>query len=207
MSIHCCKPPERQLDDKRYSRVLWAVLIINTIMFFIEVGAGFAAGSVSLQADALDFLGDAANYGISLFVVGMALRYRALAALLKGLTMWIFGVWVLGTTIWHITHGTTPDAYTMCGVGFIALLANIVCFALLWAYRAGDSNMRSVWLCSRNDVLSNIAVLLAAWGVFGTATAWPDMIVGVVMAALALQGSYIVVKHALLEFRNNQPAH
>jgi Co/Zn/Cd efflux system component len=206
MSASCCDQtidPHR--GDVRYRRVLWAVLAINVAMFAIEVAAGLAAGSASLQADALDFLGDAGNYAISLFVVGMALRYRATAALLKGATMGVFGLWVLGVTAWHIWHGTLPEALTMGAVGTAALLANAASFGLLWAYRAGDSNMRSAWICTRNDVLGNLAVLLAALGVFGTGTGWPDLIVAGAMAVLALQGAALVVKHALSELR--QPIH
>jgi Co/Zn/Cd efflux system component len=206
MSASCCDQtidPHR--GDVRYRRVLWAVLAINVAMFAIEVAAGLAAGSASLQADALDFLGDAGNYAISLFVVGMALRYRATAALLKGATMGVFGLWVLGVTAWHIWHGTLPEALTMGAVGTAALLANAASFGLLWAYRAGDSNMRSAWICTRNDVLGNLAVLLAALGVFGTGTGWPDLIIAGAMAVLALQGAALVVKHALSELR--QPIH
>src|SRR5262249_29876990 len=163
----------------------------------IEVGAGLAAGSASLQADALDFLGDAANYGISLLVVGMALRYRASAALAKGVTMGAFGLWVVGTVIWHVLDGTLPSAFTMCGVGVAALAANAASFGLLWAYRRGDVNMRSAWICTRNDVMGNLAVLLAALGVFGTGTGWPDLIVAAIMAALALQGAMTVVRQSL----------
>jgi Co/Zn/Cd efflux system component len=203
MSAHCCShhPPEDRQHDMRYRRVLWAVLGINIAMFLVEVVAGLTAGSVSLQADALDFLGDAGNYGISLFVVGMALRYRAYAALAKGASMALFGVWVIGATIWHALNGTLPDAVTMGGVGFAALAANALCLGLLWAYKAGDSNMRSVWLCSRNDVLGNLAVLLAALGVFGTGTGWPDVIVAAVMAVLALQGAMVVIRQAAGELR------
>ena len=206
MSASCCDQtidPHR--GDVRYRRVLWAVLVINVAMFAIEVAAGLAAGSASLQADALDFLGDAGNYAISLFVVGMALRYRATAALLKGATMGVFGLWVLGVTAWHIWHGTLPEALTMGAVGTAALLANAASFGLLWAYRAGDSNIRSAWICTRNDVLGNLAVLLAALGVFGTGTGWPDLIIAGAMAVLALQGAALVVKHALGELR--QPIH
>jgi Co/Zn/Cd efflux system component len=168
-------------------------------MFAVEIGAGLAAGSASLQADALDFLGDAANYAISLFVVGMALRYRASAALAKGATMGIFGLWVVGTVVWHAVHGTLPSAFTMGAVGFAALTANVGSFMLLWAHRHGDANMRSAWICTRNDVVGNMAVLLAALGVFGTGTGWPDIIVAAIMAGLALQGAAIVAKQALGE--------
>src|SRR3954471_24670863 len=148
----CCCPPPLNLDPHRgnlaYRRVLWGVLGINAVMFMVEIGAGLAAGSASLQADALDFLGDAANYAISLFVVGMALRYRASAALAKGVTMGAFGLWVIGTVVWHAFHGTLPSAFTMGAVGFAALLANAASFGLLWAYRGGDANMRSAWICA-----------------------------------------------------------
>jgi Co/Zn/Cd efflux system component len=177
------------------------VLAINAAMFFVEIGAGLAAGSASLQADALDFLGDAANYAISLSVVGMALRYRATAAMIKGLTMGAFGFWIIGTVVWHAVHGTLPSAVAMGAVGVAALMANGASFALLWTYRQGDANMRSAWICTRNDVLGNVAVLLAALGVFGTGTGWPDIIVAAIMAILALQGSATVATQALSELR------
>jgi Co/Zn/Cd efflux system component len=201
----CCCPPPLNLDPHRgnqaYRRVLWAVLAINAVMFLVEIGAGVAAGSASLQADALDFLGDAGNYAISLFVVGMALRYRATAALVKGATMGVFGLWVIGTVVWHTLHGTLPSAFTMGTVGLAALFANAASFGLLWAYRTGDANMRSAWICTRNDVLGNIAVLLAAVGVFGTGTGWPDVTVAAIMAALALQGAAVVARQAAAELR------
>ncbi len=177
------------------------MLGINGAMFAIEVIAGLAAGSASLQADALDFLGDTANYMISLLVVGMALRYRATAALVKGATMGAFGLWVVGTVMWHVAHSTLPNAFTMTGVGTVALIANAASFGLLWAYRSGDANMRSAWVCTRNDVLGNLAVLLAALGVFGTGTGWPDITVATLMAALALQGAWLVISQSLAELR------
>jgi Co/Zn/Cd efflux system component len=209
MADCCCTPPPLNLDPHQgnaaaYRRVLWAVLAINAVMFLVEIGAGLAAGSASLQADALDFLGDAANYAISLVVAGMALRYRAAAALAKGATMGLFGLWVIGTVVWHAVHGTLPSAFAMGAVGVAALAANAASFGLLWAFRGGDANMRSAWICTRNDVLGNLAVLLAALGVFGTGTGWPDIIVAAVMAALALQGATVVVRQSLAELR--QPA-
>jgi len=157
MADSCCAPPPLYLGPKQqnraYRRVLFTVLAINAVMFAVEVIAGVAAGSASLQADALDFLGDAANYAISLLVVGMALRYRASAALAKGLTMGLFGLWVISTVFWHAVHGTLPSAFTMGTVGMAALLANAASFGLLWSYRQGDANMRSAWICTRNDVL------------------------------------------------------
>jgi Co/Zn/Cd efflux system component len=202
----CCAPPPLNLGgskkrDHTYRRVLWAALAINATMFAVEVVAGVAAGSAALQADALDFLGDAANYAISLMVVGMALRYRASAAMAKGITMGLFGLWVIGTVVWHSAHGTLPSAFTMGTVGLTALLANAASFGLLWAYRHGDANMRSAWICTRNDVLGNLAVLLAALGVFGTGTGWPDIFVAAIMAALALQGAILVIRQATTELR------
>jgi Co/Zn/Cd efflux system component len=206
MADHCCAPPPLKLDPHRgntaYRRDLWAVLTINAAMFLVEIGAGLVAGSASLQADALDFLGDAANYSISLLVVGMALRYRATAAMAKGLTMGVFGLWIIGTVIWHALHETLPSAMTMGAVGITAAIANGVSFSLLWAHRRGDANMRSAWICTRNDVFGNLAVLLAALGVFGTDTGWPDLIVAAIMATLAMQGSVTVARHALAELRN-----
>src|SRR3981081_4346283 len=202
----CCAPPPLNLgglkkQDDAYRRVLWAVLAINAAMFAVEVIAGLAAGSAALQADALDFLGDAANYAISLFVVGLALRYRAMAALVKGATMGVFGLWVIGTVVWHSVHGTLPSALPMGTHGLAAVVANAASFGLLWAYRTGDANMRSAWICTRNDVLGNVAVLLAAVGVLGTESGWPDVIVAAIMATLALQGAATVIRQALSELR------
>jgi Co/Zn/Cd efflux system component len=168
-------------------------------MFLTELIMGFASGSVSLQADALDFMGDAASYGVSLMVASLALVHRARAALLKGISMGLFGMWVLGSTFWHAIYGVVPEARTMGLVGAAALLANAASFVLLWACRAGDSNMQSVWLCSRNDAIGNCAVLLAALGVFGTAKGWPDIVVALVMGLLALQGAWLVSRTACRE--------
>jgi Co/Zn/Cd efflux system component len=203
MSASCCEhhhgDPHR--GNPAYRRVLWVVLAINVVMFLVEVGAGLAAGSVSLQADALDFLGDAANYGLSLVVVGLALRWRAGAALAKGATMGLFGIGVLGTAAWHVATGAVPEPIAMGAVGVAALAANLACFGLLWAHRSGDANMRSVWLCTRNDVLGSLAVLGAALGVFGTGAGWPDAVVAAVMAGLALQSCFVVVRQAWRELK------
>ena len=201
-----CHASDPHRGHPGYRRALWAVLGINAAMFLVEIAAGLAAGSASLQADALDFLSDAANYGISLLVVSMALRYRAMAALVKGLSMAGFGLWVIGTVVWHAVHGTLPSALTMGTVGFAALIANAVSFGILWIYRTGDANMRSAWICTRNDVLGNLAVLLAAAGVFGTGTGWPDIVVAATMAALALQGAAGVLRQSLSELRQPQPS-
>jgi Co/Zn/Cd efflux system component len=205
MSAHCCnhhaEPPKPDVS-KGYRAALWMVLAINAVMFVFEIGAGLLSGSAALQADSLDFLADAANYGISLLVVGMALQARAYAALAKAASMLIFGLWVLGVAAWHLYTGTLPEAYTMGIVGASALVANAASFGILWRFREGDSNMRSAWICTRNDVLGNIAVLLAAVGVFGTGTGWPDVIVATIMAALATHGAATVLPQAMAELRS-----
>src|SRR5258708_6082667 len=185
MSAACCPPPASQdkaTTPQGYRRILWIALAINLAMFGVEVASGLSAQSVSLLADSLDFLGDAANYGVSLFVLGMALQWRARASLLKGATMAAFGLWVIFITARHAIAGTVPDAPVMGVVGVAALLANFAVAALLYRFRNGDSNMASVWICTRNDVIGNLAVMLAALGVFGAGAGWPDFVVGAVMA-------------------------
>lgn len=202
----CCSVPPPPERSTAYRRVLWVALIVNAVMFAVEVVAGMAAGSVSLQADALDFFGDAANYALSLSVLSMALVWRARAALVKGISMGVFGVWVLGAAAFNIAGGATPHAMTMGVVGFAALIANVGVAALLYRFREGDANMRSVWLCSRNDAIGNAAVILAAVGVFGTGTLWPDIAVAAVMAGLALAAAVETVRAALGELRTGVAA-
>ena len=184
-----------------YRRVLWVALAVNFAMFGVEIGAGVAAQSASLLADSLDFLGDAANYGISLFVLGMALRWRARASLLKAASMGAFGLWVAVTTIQHAMSGTVPAAPVMGAIGALAFAANLGVAALLYRWREGDSNMRSVWICTRNDAIGNLAVLAAAAGVFGSGTGWPDYLVAAIMSGLALWGAVQVLVHARVELR------
>ncbi len=207
MSAHCCGPAPTVRADPIYRRVLWVALAINAAMFIVEVAMGFAAGSMSLQADSLDFLGDAANYGISLAVLGMALHHRATAALVKGVSMGLFGLWVIGITLWSMISLETPTASIMGGIGVLALAANIGVAVMLYRHRNGDSNRRSVWLCSRNDAIGNVAVVVAASGVFATGTAWPDLLVAAIMAALALAASVTVVRQALVERRSAPGLH
>ena len=200
----CCSggcSPSKPPVDPRYRRVLWAALFINAAMFGVELAGGLRAGSVSLLADAVDFFGDAANYGISLFVLGLAPVWRSRTALVKGATMGGYGVFVLGTALWHLQLGVVPKAETMGVVGFLALVANCSVGALLWAYRNGDANMRSVWLCTRNDAISNVAVMLAALGVFGTGSGLPDLLVASIMGLLGLSAAYSVILHARRELR------
>lgn len=180
---------------------LWIALAVNAGMFVAEIVAGAAAGSTSLQADAIDFLGDAANYAISLGVAGLGLVWRARAALVKGLSLAGLGAAVLVSTLWHAHAGTLPGAETMGVVGVAALLANAGVAVMLWRFREGDANMRSVWICSRNDALGNLAVVAAAAGVFGTGNAWPDLVVAAIMAALGIAGGRHVVRAALAELR------
>lgn len=198
---HGCCPPPAAAQSARYRRVLWAALFINAAMFGVELAGGLSAGSVSLLADAVDFFGDAVNYGVSLLVLGMALQWRARAALLKGLTMGAFGVFVLGRATWSAITGVVPEPITMGAIGTLALVANVTVALMLYAWREGDANMRSVWLCSRNDAIGNLAVMGAALGVFGTGSAWPDLAVAVVMAALALTAARSVVAQAWAELQ------
>jgi Co/Zn/Cd efflux system component len=170
-------------------------------MFLAEIVVGAAAGSMSVQADAIDFLGDSANYAISLGVAGMALTWRARAALLKGGSLGLLGAVVLISTAWHAYVGTLPKAEAMSVIGVFALLANAGVALMLYRFRDGDSNMRSVWICSRNDAIGNLAVLAAAAGVFGTGTAWPDLTVAAIMAVLGVSGGWQIVKQANAELR------
>ena len=202
---HGCTPPEAS-QNPRYRRVLWLALIINAAMFAVELASGLRADSVSLLADSVDFFGDAANYGISLVVLGMALRWRARAALLKGWTMGLFGVFVIGRAAWSAFYGSAPEPATMGAIGALALLANVSVAVMLYAWRDGDANMRSVWLCSRNDAIGNLAVMAAALGVFGTGSGWPDLAVAAVMGVLALTAARSVIQQARSELRP-VPAH
>ena len=188
-------------QNPKYRKILWFALIVNAAMFAIELGAGFRSGSVSLLADAIDFMGDAANYGVSLAVLTMAMAWHSKAALLKGVCMLGFGFFVLGRVVWAAKTGAVPEATTMGVIGFLALAANVTVALLLYNYRTGDANMRSVWLCSRNDAFGNIAVMLAALGVFGMGSAWPDLGVAIGMAGLAIWGGWSVIQHARHELK------
>lgn len=202
MAKSCCQTPEPDTaahNDPRWRRALWIALIANAAMFIVEMVTGIAADSRSLQADALDFFGDAANYAISLGVAGMALAWRAKAALIKGATMLAFGIWVIGYAIYGLIAGADPEPATMGIVGTLALATNVIVALMLFRFREGDANMRSVWICSRNDAIGNIAVLGAALGVFGTGQAWPDLLVASIMAGLAFWGSIEVFGQARRE--------
>lgn len=203
---HChAEAGEELRRDRRFRQVLWIALALNGGMFLVEVVASLLGRSVSLQADSLDFLGDAWSYALSLAVLGMGLRARASAALAKGATMGLFGLWVIGSTVYHAVTGNVPVAGVMGPVAVLALAANVTVTVLLFRYRAGDANMRSIWLCSRNDAIANLAVLAAAGGVVVTGAGWPDILVAAVIAALNLGAAVSVVRQARHEFRH-QPS-
>jgi len=207
MSAKCCSGAGTASGapiDRTYRRVLWAALVINAAMFVVEIAAGAAADSVSLKADAMDFLGDAANYAVSLFVLGMAPAARARAALLKGVSLGLIGLWVAAETVHNAVQASVPQAQIMGTVGFLALAANVGVASMLFFWRQGDANMRSVWICSRNDAIGNVAVMLAAVGVFGTGTGWPDLVVAAILAYLAVSGASQIVRQALSELRSRR---
>ncbi|WP_421884474.1 cation transporter [Pacificispira sp.] len=184
-----------------FKKALWMVIAINGIMFVVEMTAGAFAGSKALQADALDFLGDTVTYAISLYVIGMSLRVRATAALVKGLSLGAMGLWVLGSTAYQVLVLGVPSATVMGAVGFLALAANLASVLLLMRFKDGDANVRSVWLCSRNDAIGNVAVVVAAAGVFLTGTAWPDLVVAALMAGLFLWSAVQIVRQAATEMQ------
>lgn len=184
-----------------YKRRLWIVIVLNAAMFAIEMGAGHFARSQALQADALDFLGDALTYGLSLAVIGMSIRVRTGAALAKGASLFLMGAWVLGSTLYRVLYIGVPQAEIMGMVGLLALITNTVSVILLIRYKDGDANVRSVWLCSRNDAIGNLAVMLAALGVWGTSSGWPDLVVAAIMAGLFLSSSIQITRQAFLERR------
>jgi len=186
-------------DDPVFRNVLWVALWVNLAMFVVEIIAGYLGDSMSLQADALDFFGDAANYAISLLVLGMALQIRARAALIKGVTMGVIGLWVLGNALYRTYSGSEPEPMIMGGIALLALVANVSVAILLYRYREGDANMRSIWLCSRNDAIGNMAVLIAAASVATTATRWPDLTVAGIIAFLSLSSAYQIIRQSWRE--------
>ncbi|MCP4289019.1 MAG: cation transporter [Gammaproteobacteria bacterium] len=188
-----------------YKRTLWIIIFLNGIMFLVEIGGGLFAASQALLADALDFLGDTVTYSITLLVIGMPLQLRAKAALFKGISLGLMGIWVLGSTAYHVFILGIPQAELMGAIALLALAANLSSVLLLLKYRDGDSNVRSVWLCSRNDAIGNIAVLIAAGSVWTTKSAWPDLIVAAIMASLFLWSSVQIVRQAYTELTITQP--
>lgn len=206
MTGHSCnhetpKPTEIK-NMSRYRRVLWMALIVNAAMFFVEIVGSYGSASLALLADAIDFGGDALNYGVSLAVLTYALAWRARAAVLKAFCMIGFGLFVLGSALVAVWNGRVPNAAVMGGVAVVALIANVAVAWMLYAYREGDANMRSVWLCSRNDAIGNVAVMFAALWVFGTGSAWPDLAVASLMAALAVHSGWTVLRQARGELQS-----
>lgn len=199
MACSCSHEPAPVKQHSKFRTALWIALVINLIMFLVELIGGAYAHSSALWADSLDFFGDAVNYAISLAVLGASLYWRATVALLKGLTMAIFGIVVIVKAGYGYLQGIPPEAITMGAIGVLALVANVIAAVILYAFRDGDANMQSVWLCSRNDAIGNIAVIFAAIGVFGTGSLFPDLIVALIMALLGLTGGYRVVQQALRE--------
>jgi Co/Zn/Cd efflux system component len=195
----CCGAPQQSMNSPRWRRALWIALAVNAVMFLVELVAGAAADSRALFADALDFFGDAANYAISLGVAGLALAWRARAALLKGATLTLLGLYVLASCAWAIAVGASPEPITMGVIGVLALVANVLVALMLFRFRSGDANMQSVWICSRNDAIGNVAVVAAALGVFGSGTAWPDITVAAIMATLGISGGWKIMLLARAE--------
>ena len=206
MAGSCCAPTESGNNSSQWRVALWIALALNAAMFVIEMYAGAAADSRALLADALDFFGDSANYAISLAVAGMALRWRSRAALLKGVSLAALGFFVLVAAVHGALAGSSPEPETMGIIGGLALATNMFVAVLLFRFRAGDANMRSVWICSRNDAIGNIAVVAAAVGVFGTGTAWPDLFVAAILAALGISGGYQIIRQSSAELAGERKA-
>ena len=186
-----------------YKRRLWLVIALNAIMFVVEMTAGHVAKSQALQADALDFLGDSLTYGISLAVIGASIQLRTNAALAKGISLLLMGLWVFGSTVYRVFYVGVPEAQIMGVIGFLALLTNLASVLLLVRYKDGDANVRSVWLCSRNDAIGNVAVMFAALAVWGTSSGWPDLVVAMIMAGLFLSSAFQIMRQALAERREH----
>ncbi len=200
----CTGNPKFDGVNPTYKRVLWVVIFINAAMFVVEMSAGKLAGSQALQADALDFLGDALTYGLSLAVIGMSLKVRSTAALLKGLSLLFMGLWVFGSTVYQFLVLDMPKAEIMGLIGLLALAANVASVLLLMRYKDGDANVRSVWLCSRNDAIGNVAVMIASVAVWLTATAWPDLVVAIFMAGLFLRSAQLILVQSWQELQSGE---
>lgn len=204
MGAHCCHTPTTPAEDPRLRRALWFALLVNGAMFALEFLAGLQAGSLALWADAIDFLGDTLSYAMTLAVLGAGLAARLWVARIKALMMGGLGLAVLAQAVWRLGQGEVPHAPVMGAVGLLALIANLAVAWVLYRYRTGDANLQSVWLCSRNDAIGNLAVMVAALGVFGTGTAWPDLGVAALMAGLGLSAALSVWRQAA---REQGPAH
>ena len=197
---HCCGQKRQELETLALHgvqrRVLIAVLLVNLVMFLVEFGAGLIAGSSALQADAVDMLGDAIVYGLSLWAINRGARWEAGAALAKCLLILGFFVFIVIEVVQKLIHGVPPSSTLMLLFGSIALAANLSCLALLWRFRTLNINMKSTFECSRNDVAANIGVLVASGGVALTGGGWPDIVVGAVIAVLFLKSVINVLNEA-----------
>jgi len=203
----CCEDKRFDGVSPVYRRALLAVIAINAVMFIVEMTAGMMSGSQALKADALDFAGDTATYALSLFVIGASLRTRALASLIKGASLAAIAIAVLGMTVLRVMNGAQPEAGTMGLVGFLALSANVASVLILLRWRDGDSNVRSVWLCSRNDAIGNVGVIVAGGVVALTGTAWPDLLVAALLAGLFLKSASAITLQALRELNTTGASH
>ncbi|MFW1677154.1 cation transporter [Pontibacter sp. JAM-7] len=204
MSAHCtscASDTSASIENKSYRRILWIALIANFTMFIVELIAGALGQSLSLTADAMDFFSDSANYAITLVVLGMSLQTRAAAALFKGICMGLVGLYVLYSSISHMIDGVMPQAEVMGVIGLLALLTNVSVALLLYRHRKGDANHESIWICSRNDAIANIAVISAGGGVWLSQTGWPDVLVGVGIAGLGLWGAQYIIRQSIAELR------
>lgn len=206
MGANCCNDVKFDGVDPAYKRVLLIVIAINALMFLVEMPMGFVGQSQALKADALDFLGDTLTYAISLAVIGKTATLRAKVALLKGFSLAAMGLWVLGSTLYSVFYMQAPTALIMGSVGFAALAANVISVLLLMRFKDGDANVRSVWLCSRNDAIGNVMVMVAASGVWLSGTGWPDLIVAGLMASLFLSGAFAIIRQARHELSHTHAA-
>jgi cation diffusion facilitator family transporter len=204
----CCEQKAEEIQTLRdeHRKVLIVVLVINAVLFVVEAGAGLLAHSTALLADSLDMLGDSLVYGFSLYVLWRSAEWRATAALLKGLVMAAFGIGVLAEAAYKVTAAVVPVAETMGIIGLLVLLGNGLCFLLLFRHRSDDLNMRSTWLCSRNDIVANVSVLVAAGGVAYFRSIWPDVLVGGIIAALFLRTALTVLSESIHEYRELRAA-
>ena len=199
----CCEQKAEEIDTLRgeHRKVLIVVLVINAVLFVVEAGAGLLAHSTALLADSLDMLGDSLVYGFSLYVLWRSAEWKAMAAVLKGMVMAVFGVGVLAEAIYKMTAAVVPVAETMGIIGLLVLLGNGICFLLLFRHRSDDLNMRSTWLCSRNDIMANLSVLAAAGGVSYFNSPWPDVVVGGAIAVLFFRTALVVLRESIYEYR------
>ena len=205
MADCCSTSPVFTGMDPLYKRALMWVIGINATMFVVELVAGLSAGSQALQADALDFLADSVAYGMALWAIGRAAKTRALVAIYKAISLLLMGLWVLGSTVYHFFVVGNPVAEVMGGIGLLALAANLLSVVILAKYRDGDANVRSVWLCSRNDAIGNVAVILASVAVWWSGTAWPDLVVALVMSGLFVWSAKSIFVQAMQEWKTPEP--